>query len=184
VESPLSDDKLIGQVKRGDRKAFEALVRRYQDVAFRTAWIIVRDAQDAEDVTQAAFIKAWLAIDRFHAGAPFRPWLLRIVANEAKNNLASRQRHLFHTARDADPDCESGNGTSLEQHVLDNEQAQGLIDHINHLNDQDRTVIYCRYALDLPEVDIASILDCPRGTVKSRLHRALGRLRDRLEDAP
>jgi RNA polymerase sigma-70 factor (ECF subfamily) len=184
VESPLSDDNLIGRVKRDDRKAFEALVRRYQDVAFRTAWIIVRDAQDAEDVTQAAFIKAWLAIDRFHAGAPFRPWLLRIVANEAKNSVQSRRRHRLHTATDADPDRETGHAISLEQQVLDNEQAQGLIDHINHLNDQDRTVIYCRYALDLPEAEIASILDCPRGTVKSRLHRALGRLRDRLEDAP
>jgi RNA polymerase sigma-70 factor (ECF subfamily) len=181
VESPLSDDELIGRVKRGDRQAFEALVRRYQDVAFRTAWIIMRDTQDAEDVAQAAFLKAWLAIDRFHTGFPFRPWLLRIVANEAKNRQQSRQRHLRHTMAGTSPEESPAQNASPEQNVIDDEQVRALIVHINDLSEQDRTVIYCRYALELSEAEIASVLACARGTVKSRLHRALARLRDRME---
>jgi RNA polymerase sigma-70 factor (ECF subfamily) len=181
VESPLSDDELIGRVKRGDRQAFEALVRRYQDVAFRAAWIVMRETQDAEDAAQAAFIKAWLAIDRFHIGSPFRPWFLRIVANEAKNRQQSRQRQLRHTAADTSPEDSPAGDASPEQHAIDDEQVRSLIVHINDLSEQDRTVIYCRYALELSEAEIASVLGCARGTVKSRLHRALARLRDRME---
>lgn len=67
---------------------------------------------------------------------------------------------------------------------MEHQQTAWLVDHINHLGEQDRTVIYCRYALELPEAEIAAVLGCARGTVKSRLHRALGRLRERLEDTP
>jgi RNA polymerase sigma-70 factor (ECF subfamily) len=184
VESPLSDDELIDRVKRGDRQAYEALVRRYQDVAFRTAWIIMRETQDAEDATQAAFLNAWLAIDRFRSGAPFRPWLLRIVANEAKNRLQSRQRVLARTAPGADPEQSSANDISPEEHAIAGEQMHELLRHINDLSEQDRTVISCRYALQLSEAETATVLGCAPGTVKSRLHRALARLRERMEALP
>lgn len=182
MESPLSDDELIGLVKRGERQAYEALVRRYQDVAFRTAWVIVRDPQDAEDVTQAAFIKAWMAIGRFRAGAPFRPWLLRIVANEAKNRNKVMQRHSSRTDHATDVSAISDARTIPEDNLIEQEQANWLLAHINQLSEQDRLVIFCRYALDLTEAETASVLGCARGTVKSRLHRALARLRLRLEE--
>ena len=174
----MSDDELVRRSKRGERQAFEELVRRYQSVAFRTAWIIVRDEAEAEDAAQSAFLKAWLGLDRFRDGAPFRPWLLQIVANEAKNRRKAvvRQRGRSAEVEDvvvADP-------ASLEGAVVDRERASWLVAHINHLAEPDRMVIYCRYALELSEAETAAVLGCAHGTVKSRLHRALARLRERL----
>lgn len=183
MESPLSDDELIGRAKQGDRQAYEALVRRYQDVAFRTAWIVTRETGDAEDATQAAFIKAWLALDRFRTGSPFRPWLLRIVANEAKNHAQAHRQRQLRTAT-TDPEAIIASDASPEQRVIEDEQVMRLVSHINVLNEQDRVVIYCRYALELSEAEAAAVLGCARGTVKSRLHRALARLRERMEAQP
>lgn len=183
MESPLSDDELIGRTKQGDRQAYEVLVRRYQDVAFRTAWIIARDSEDAEDATQAAFIKAWLAIERFRPGSPFRPWLLRIVANEAKNQAQSHRRRQLRTAP-IDPGTTMASDESPEQRIVEDEQVNGLVRQINLLDEQDRVVIWCRYALDLSEAETADVIGCARGTVKSRLHRALARLRERMEAHP
>ncbi|HVL23979.1 MAG TPA: sigma-70 family RNA polymerase sigma factor [Thermomicrobiales bacterium] len=172
----MSDDELVRRSKRGERQAFEELVRRYQSVAFRTGWIIVRDEAEAEDAAQSAFLKAWLALDRFRDGAPFRPWLLQIVANEAKN-----QRKVTHRTRVAEvDDAVVADPASLEGAVVDRERASWLVAHINHLAEPDRMVIYCRYALELSEAETAAVLGCAHGTVKSRLHRALARLRERL----
>jgi RNA polymerase sigma factor (sigma-70 family) len=178
----LSDDELIGRTRQGERQAFEELVRRYQTIAFRTAWIILRDESEAEDATQSAFLKAYLAIGRFRSGAPFRPWLMQIVANEAKNRqkVVQRQRLRSVDANDGmlpDP-------LSLEGQVVDQERSDSLVSQINSLSEQDRMVIYCRYALDLSEAETAAVLGCPHGTVKSRLHRALARLRERLAGEP
>jgi len=183
LESPLTDDELIARVKRDDRQAFEALVRRFQDVAFRTAWLIVRNEQDAEEATQAAFVKAWQAIDRFHAGSPFRPWLLRIVANEAKNRRRTSLRHHAGVVEGADMTILPAADSSPEQTAMASEQSAWLVSHINRLGERDRMVIWCCYALDLSEAEIATVLGCARGTVKSRLHRAIGRLRTHLEEA-
>ena len=81
---PLEEAELIERARRGEVVAYEELVLRYQDVAIRTAYLIAPDS-DAEDAAQEAFVKAWSALPRFRAGSPFRPWLLRIVANEASN---------------------------------------------------------------------------------------------------
>jgi RNA polymerase sigma-70 factor (ECF subfamily) len=175
----LSDDELTGRTKRGERQAFEELVRRYQAIAFRTAWIILRDESEAEDATQSAFLKAYLAIGRFRSGAPFRPWLMQIVANEAKNRQKVTQRHRSHTAETDERLLASPQ--SLEGQVVDQERDTLLVSQINLLNEQDRMVIYCRYALDLSEAETATVLGCPQGTVKSRTHRALARLRERMQ---
>ena len=76
----------------GATAAFGELVERYQEVAFRAAWLITRDAQDAEDVAQEAFVKAYRQLHTFRQGEPFRPWLLRIVQNQALNTVRSRSR--------------------------------------------------------------------------------------------
>ena len=174
----MSDDELIGRTKRGERQAFEELVRRYQTVAFRTAWIILRDEGEAEDATQSAFLKAYLALERFRDGAPFRPWLLQIVANEAKNRQKALVRQRTRAA-EVD-DALLADPVSLEGQVVDRERDTWLVAHINHLSEQDRMVIYCRYALELSEAETAAVLGCAHGTVKSRQHRALARLRERL----
>ena len=97
----LDDAALIALAQDDDRDAYAALVRRYQDLAFRTALVILRDPADAEDAAQSAFMKAWLALDRFRAGAPFRPWLLRIVANEARNLRLAQARRTHRRVPDA-----------------------------------------------------------------------------------
>ncbi len=93
---PLEDAELIERAKDGDVGAYEELVRRHQRIALRVAYLATRGAPEVEDVVQEAFVKAFLALDRFRAGAPFRPWLLRIVANEASNirRAAGRRANL------------------------------------------------------------------------------------------
>ena len=176
------DDELIGRSKRGDRQAFEELVRRYQAVAFRTAWIILRDGADAEDAAQSAFIKAYLALDRFRDGASFCPWLLRIVANEAKNRRTVVQRDRIRVVAAADVPI--ADPATPEGEVVRRERDRSLVAHINALGEADRLVIHCRYALELSEAETAAVLGCAPGTVKSRTHRALARLRERLAGEP
>ena len=158
--------------------AYEELVRRHQAVALRTAHLFAPDG-DADDAVQEAFVKAHAALGRFRAGAPFRPWLLRIVANEARNRRrsAGRRAALALRSEDRRPDDAA---PSPESAVLADERRRWLLAGINDLRDEDRDVITARYFLELSEAEAAAVLGLPRGTVKSRLSRALARLRERL----
>ena len=155
-------------------------MRHYQDLAFRTAYVITGDAGEAEDAAQSGFVKAYFALPRFRAGSPFRPWLLQIVVNEARNRRRAARRHptveLTGIAENI-PGSESG---SPELAALAEDQRMHLVDALNQLREEDRAVIVCRYFLDLTEAEMATTLNCPRGTVKSRLSRALGRMREQL----
>src|SRR4030095_13145492 len=104
----LADEELVGEARGGDARAYEVLVRRYQDLAFRTAWVIAGGA-DAEDAAQEGFVKAWDALPRFRAGLACRPWLLAIVANEARNRRRSGRRQDDLALRGA-PARPSGDG--------------------------------------------------------------------------
>lgn len=172
-----SDDELIARAQQGETAAYDILVRRYQELAFRTAWVILRHEQDAQDATQTAFLKAWSAVSRFRRGEPFRPWLLRIVANEAKNRRNSRWRWL-QTHRPADARVDVSGGPLLDELVARNETSSELLRAISMLPVNDQQVLLLRYALDLTEPEIAATLGVARGTVKSRLHRATVRLRE------
>jgi RNA polymerase sigma factor (sigma-70 family) len=178
VARVLDEDDLIAQARRGDAAAYSTLVRRHQDVAFRTAMLITGHAQDAEDAAQEAFVKAWRALGRFRAGEPLRPWLLTIVANEARNRrrAAGRREHLALRAAAALP-AAAGEPPAA---ALDRDE---LAAAIGRLRDDDRVVIGCRYLLDLSETETAAALGVARGTVKSRLSRALDRLRAEVGDA-
>ncbi|MGH2557618.1 MAG: RNA polymerase sigma factor [Thermomicrobiales bacterium] len=177
----LDESELIERAKNGDGDAYEELVRRYQDLAFRTAYLITGSAADAEDAAQEAFVKAYYALGRFRAGAPLRPWLLRIVANEARNRRAAVARRPT-LALSAAADRPSGDtALSPEAAALVHEERTALLDVVSGLKEDDRLVIAYRYFLDLSEGEMAEALDCPRGTVKSRLSRALGRARVALQ---
>ena len=95
-DRPLDEPALIERAKRGDVAAYERIVSEHQTIAFRTAWTITGSAADAEEAAQDAFVNAYWALGRFRSGAPFRPWLLRIVANEARNrrSAAGRRQRL------------------------------------------------------------------------------------------
>jgi RNA polymerase sigma factor (sigma-70 family) len=176
---PLEDAELIERARTGEVMAYEELVRRYQDVAVRTAHIVSPDG-DAEDAVQDAFVKAYAALSRFRIEAPFRPWLLRIVANEARNRRRSAGRRTGLALRIAEDRRPDDAAPSPESAVLADERRTWLLTGVNALRDDDRQVIAARYFLDLSEAETAEILGLPRGTVKSRLSRALARLRDGL----
>jgi RNA polymerase sigma factor (sigma-70 family) len=153
-------------------------VRRYQDLAFRTAYVITGDAAEAEDAAQSGFVKAYFALPRFRPEAPFRPWLLQIVANEARNRRTAASRHpTVDLAAIGDRPAANGEA-SPELAAVAGDERRRLVEAINQLREEDRAVIVARYFLDLNEAEMAALLDCPRGTVKSRLSRALGRLRE------
>jgi len=161
--------------------AYEELVRGYQDLAVRTAHLIAPDG-DAEDAAQEAFVKAWAALPRFRAGAPFRPWLLRIVANEARNRRRSASRRTGLALRVAEDRPSGDAAPSPESAVLASERSALLLAAVSTLRDEDREIIAARYFLDLSEAETAETLALARGTVKSRLSRALVRLRAALAD--
>jgi RNA polymerase sigma factor (sigma-70 family) len=156
-------------------------VRQYQDLAFRVAYVITGSASDAEEAAQDGFVKAYFALGRFRKGAPFRPWLLQIVANEARNRRKASARRFTLTLDETAAERAYGTEDSPEVHLLDEERARDLIACLNDLGVDDRRVLAYRYVLDLSEAEMAAALGVARGTVKSRLSRALSRARSKLE---
>ncbi len=180
---PEDDSELFARAQRGDTAAYEEIVRRYQQLAFRTAYVITGSAAEAEDAAQDGFVKAFRALDRFRAGAPPRPWLLRIVANEARNRVRSTQRRLGLELRLAEGFRPGDAAPSPEAASVAAEDRARLLRLINALGEEDRLVIASRYFLELNGEETAAALGIPEGTVKSRLSRALARLRARYEEA-
>jgi RNA polymerase sigma-70 factor (ECF subfamily) len=155
------------------------LVTRYQDIAFRVAWLVVRDRGEAEEAVQDAFVKAYHALPRFRPGAPFRPWILRIVTNEARNRGRSARRREGLAARVAAFDPRRSEPSS-ESTALGRAEAEAVLAAVDRLPERDRLVIAYRFLLELTEAETAEALGVPPGTVKSRLSRGLQRLRAQL----
>ena len=176
-DRPLDDAELVERAIEGDLRAYEELVECYRGIAHRTAYLLTGSAADAEDAAQEAFVKAFYALPRFRRGAPFRPWLLKIVANESvsRRRGAGRIERLNLRLTEVRP---SGDAVpSPEAAALRDESRRELLAAVGRLGDRDRLVITCRYWLELTEAETAEVLGCARGTVKSRLSRALRRLR-------
>ena len=181
---PEDESRLLIRAQRGDAAAYEEIVQRYQQVAFRTAYLITGSAADAEDATQEAFMKAYRALGRFRAGANLRPWLLRIVANEARNRVRASGRRHTAELRVVEAFRPGDAAPSPEAVAVDAESKRRLLDQVNALDQDDRLVIASRYLLELDVAETAAALGVAEGTVKSRLSRALIRLRVRLEEDP
>src|SRR4030088_976433 len=179
---PEEDSDLITRAQRGDAAAYEEIVQRYQQVAFRTAYVITRSAADAEDAAQEGFIKAFRALGRFRAGASPRPWLLQIVANEARNRVRSSGRRQQLELRLVDRFRPGDAAPSPEAADIATEDRQRLLKHVKGLSEEDQLVISSRYFLELRSDETAAVLGIAEGTVKSRLSRALTRLRRRVEE--
>jgi RNA polymerase sigma factor (sigma-70 family) len=157
-------------------------VREYQGIAFRTAYLLSGSAADAEEAAQDGFVKAHRALGRFRRGAPLKPWLLRIIANEARNRRRSAGRREALVLRAAAENRPGDAVPSPEAALLAGEERGHLLEAVNRLSDEHRLAIACRYFLDLSEEETAAALGVRRGTVKSRLARALARLREELEE--
>lgn len=163
---------VIGRAKGGDSGAFEKLVVRYQEVTFRAAYAVLRDAGQAEDAAQEAFIRAHAALPRFNEARPFKPWILRIAINQALTMLKRRRGHPEAPLQDQGRSLAYG----IDETVISRERAAQLSHALEQIGEKERTIIYLRYFLNLNEREVAEYLGCPAGTAKSRLHRALGKL--------
>jgi RNA polymerase sigma factor (sigma-70 family) len=180
---PSEDAELAARARDGDVGAFEELVTRYEGIAFRVAWLVVGNRGDAEDAVQDAFVKAYYALPGFRPDAPLRPWLLRIVANEARNRGRSSRRREGLALRVAAADPGDA-APSPEVAALAKADAEALVAALDRLHERDKLVIAYRYLFELSEAETADALGVRRGTVKSRLSRALARLRAELAPPP
>jgi RNA polymerase sigma factor (sigma-70 family) len=180
VSRPRDESELVERARRGDENAYEELVRAHQGIAFRTAYLVVGSASEAEEAAQEGFVKAYRALGRFRPGSPFRPWLLQIVANEARNRRRSEGRRAALALRAAADSQSSSGGAapSPEGALLAGEDRERLLEAVNGLREEERLVIACRYFLELSEEETAAALGVRIGTVKSRASRALEHLRE------
>jgi RNA polymerase sigma factor (sigma-70 family) len=177
---PDSEAALVERARGGDAVAYGSLVRAHQDIAFRVACLAGGSSSEAEEAAQEGFVKAWRALPRFRTGAPFRPWLLAIVANEARNRRRAAGRRAGLALRAAELAERDAGAPSPEAQLLTAVRRDALLAALSELDERDRSVLACRYLLELSEEETAAALGCRRGTVKSRTSRALARLRERV----
>jgi RNA polymerase sigma factor (sigma-70 family) len=164
-----------------DHDSFDTLVRRETVSALRLATVVLGTRDGADDVVQIAMQRAWSSFDRYDAGRPFKPWFLRIVANTARNDRRQRGRRAQLRQR---AERERGRpSASVEDDAMAVVDRSQVLVALNQLDAEDRTVIALRYFEELGEAEMAEVLACPPGTVKSRLSRARRRLRVHLEEA-
>ena len=169
---------MIARVRAGEPEAYAELVRAHTGIALRAA-AALGAGSDAEDVVQQAFVKAYCALGRFRDDMAFRPWLLSIVANETRNTVRAAMRRYTLADREAAlVEAEPVIPESADPAVatLESERRGVLAAAREKLSEEHRLVVTYRYLLEMDERETAQALGWPRGTVKSRLSRALRRL--------
>ena len=179
AEGRADESGLVRRARQGSSQAWEELVHLHQEPLFRLAYLLLGDADEAEDVAQEAFIRAYRSLERFDTGRSLRPWLMSIAANLARNRRRSAGRYLAAVKRWFK--SEPAPRASIEERGIRNQESQHLWRAIRRLDTSDQQVIYLRYFLEMSTKEVAETLQVPEGTVKSRLHRALKRLRGVIE---
>lgn len=179
----LSETELVSLARAGDDAAWETMMRDQLPAVFRLAYLLVGDADEAQDVAQEAFIRAFRALERFDASRPLRPWLLRITRNLAHNHHRSIGRYLGALQRlvSSDPDSLGPTLGPRDAPGSGPGEAYTLWQAVRRLGRSDQEIIFLRYFLDLSEAETAGITGVAIGTVKSRTHRALKKLRGVVE---
>jgi RNA polymerase sigma-70 factor (ECF subfamily) len=176
VRRAIDDAEAVTRARGGDLDAYAVLVARYTLRAHRAAFLLGA-GEEADDVVQEAFVKAFRHLSRFRVGEPFGPWLLRIVANETRNLTRSRRRRAALALRLPSGESDGAATGGPVDEVLASERRARLVAAVNGLPDRERQVLVCRYFLELSEAETAHVLRWPLGSVKSRTSRALSRLR-------
>ena len=170
----MDESTLIRHAANGDASAWEPLVQAYQQAVFRLAYLLLGDPDDAEDIAQETFLRAWNHLRRFDPTRPLKPWLLRITANLSRNRRRSAGRYLAAlTLAFRDEPAPA----SVEEKSAQYMEANDLWKAVQNLNEPDQQVVYLRYFMDLSVAETAEVLQVAAGTVKSRLSRALEKLR-------
>ena len=174
---------LIRRCQQGDELAIENLVRRYQNYVYRLCFLVMRNEQDAEDMTQEAFIRACRALPRFEIreGISFEAWLYRIAINCCRSRMRRKWYQVVPWQRLGFGERLAANAEERPERVLlRDERRSQVLGAINKLGEKHRLVIILRYYADLSNEEIAVVLRIPSGTVRSRLHTARQRLRELL----
>ena len=171
---------LIAAAAAGDGDAYGRLIGQYEGVAYRVAAAVAGSAADGQEAVQNAYLKAYRSLGRFRPGEPFRPWLLKIVVNEARNVRRSEERHgrLRLRAREQAVIAEPG----LDEHAAARDEVGAVLAGLALLSVPDRMALALRYFADLSDREAADVLGIPETTYRVRVFRALQRLRTRLED--
>ena len=171
----MDESTLVRHAANGDAAAWEPLVLAHQEAVFRLSYLLLGDPDDADDVAQETFLRAWRHLKRFDVTRPLRPWLLSIASNLASNRRRSAGRYVsalmraFHS--------EPAPSATIEEKSTQQMEAGDLWKAVQQLNVPDQQIVYLRYFLELSVAETAQALNVPDGTVKSRLSRALERLR-------
>jgi len=173
----VTEAQQIRLARQGDQAAWEALMRAHQEPVFRLAYLLMGDPDEAEDIAQETFLRAYRVLRRFDTDRPLRPWLLRIASNLAHNRNRSIGRYISTLTRFArqDPDRIKPTTTKPE------DESQALWQAVKQMTKPFQEVIFLRFFLDMSENEMVDALNVPAGTVKSRLHRALSKLRGIIE---
>jgi RNA polymerase sigma-70 factor, ECF subfamily len=173
------DDVLVARCRTGSEEAFETLVSRYADVIYRTLYLMARDRLLAEDLTQETFLHAWRGLSGFREGGALRPWLLRIAVNRL---ISHRRRKLLRIVPLAWTDRQTPSAAPEPEAVAEASEASHVLrSAIARLPEDQRYALVLRYYADLSILEISAVTGWRPGTVKSRLHRALEKMRVVLE---
>lgn len=185
-EDKVYEREAIRRLQRGDISGLTTLVRRYQVQAVRAAYLITQDRQLAEDVVQAAFLRAYQHIEQFDPERPFAPWFYRSVVNAAVQTARRSQRQISLDEgeevilADLLPDPSPGLDETAEAEEIQQTVRQAL----RQLSPEQRAAVVMRYYLDLSEAEMAAEMQVPPGTIKWRLHNARKQLRLLLRGKP
>lgn len=182
-----TDQQLVQRAQRGDLRAFDLLVLKYQGRIGALVSRYVKDPGEVEDVTQEAFIKAYRALDKFRGDSAFYTWLYRIASNAAKNHLVARGRRpgADTTIEDAETFEQSAlisESSTPEAVAMSEELAQVVAEAMEALPEELRAALTLREFEGLSYDDIAAVLECPVGTVRSRIFRARESIDDRVRE--
>jgi RNA polymerase sigma-70 factor, ECF subfamily len=170
----LDETALVRHAANGDAAAWELLVGIHQEAIFRLAYLLLGDPEDAKDIAQECFLRAWRHLHSFDQSRSLRPWLLSICANLARNRRRSAGRYFAALTRAFRDEPVSAR---VEEQSARSFQAHELWRAVRKLNELDQQIVYLRYFLELPIAETAEVLNVAEGTVKSRLSRALEKLR-------
>jgi RNA polymerase sigma-70 factor (ECF subfamily) len=177
---PDDEAVLVSRARAGDHAAYAALVRRYEQVAYRVAASVAGSADDGQEAVQNAYVKAHRSLGSFRPGSPFRPWLLRIVVNEAHNVRRSERRHVRLGARAGEQAVAPAAG--VDEAFAAREEVGVVLAGLARLGDADRLAIALRYFADLPDREAAELAGVSPEAFRVRVLRALRRLRALLQE--
>ncbi len=170
----MEEADLIQHAVAGDAEAWDSLMRAHQEAVFRLAYLLSGDPDDADDVAQETFLRAWKYLTSFDTTRAFRPWLLSITGNLASNRRRSAGRYFAVLTRAFRDEPKA---ITMEEQSTQHNETRELWEAVKQLPVPDQQIIYLRFFLDLSVNETAEALQVAEGTVKSRLSRALGKLR-------